>query len=258
MDGWIAVVTDITETVRYEEQLRVANAELTRANADLNQFAFAASHDLQEPLRMITSYSQLLMKGYRGQLDGQAETCVQWITEGTQRMQDLLRDLLAYTQVTGGGQEAVEPVDLNLVFQQTLENCKAAIEESHASITSDPLPVVPGHNPHFMQLFQNLIGNALKYRSERPPRIHVSAVKEGGIWRLSVADNGIGFDPRYSERIFRLFKRLHGRQDYSGNGIGLALCARIIAHYGGRIWAEAQLGVGATFRFTLPKQRPIG
>jgi len=251
VDGWIAVVTDITDTVRYEEQLRAANGELARANTDLNQFAFAASHDLQEPLRMITSYSQLLLKGYRGQLNGQAETYVQWITEGTRRMRDLLADLLAYTQVTAGGQAAGEPVDLNLVFQETLENCKATIQETGASVTRDPLPVVPGHNPHFMQLFQNLIGNALKYRSERPPRIHVSAVKEGGNWRLGVADNGIGIDPQYHPKIFGVFKRLHG-STIPGTGVGLAICQRVVERGGGRIWVESHEGQGATFYFTLP------
>jgi PAS domain S-box-containing protein len=256
VDGWIAVVTDVTDTVRYEEQLREANAELARANDDLNQFAFAASHDLQEPLRMITSYSQMLLKGYRGRLDSEAAICVGYITEGTKRMRELLADLLAYTQVSGSGQEAMEPVDLNLVFQQTLENCKAAIEESHASLSSDPLPVVTGHNPHFVELFQNVIGNALKYRSERPPNIHVSAVEENGMWRLGVADNGIGIDPQYHQNVFGVFKRLHGKT-IPGTGIGLAICQRVVERNGGRIWVESQAGQGATFYFTLPTVKVI-
>jgi PAS domain S-box-containing protein len=178
--GVVLVFRDITARKKAEQaveqsvgQLRETNAALARANADLNQFAFAASHDLQEPLRMITSYSQMLLKGYRGQLDSDAATWVQWITEGTKRMGDLLRDLLAYTEVTGTVEEPVEPVDLNLVFQQTVQNCKATIEETQASVTSDCLPVIPGCKPHFVQLFQNLIANALKYRSERPLHIHV-------------------------------------------------------------------------------------
>jgi light-regulated signal transduction histidine kinase (bacteriophytochrome) len=200
---------------------------------------------------MITSYPQMLRKGYRGHLDSEAGICVGYITEGTKRMQDLLSDLLAYTQVTGGGQQALEPGDLNLVLQETLETWQAAIEEGRASITSGPLPVVPGHHPHFVQLFQNLIGNALKYRTEQPPRIHVSAVRENAMWRLAVADNGIGIDPEYHQKVFGVFKRLHGKT-ILGTGIGLAICQRVVERGGGRIWVESQEGQGAAFYFTLP------
>jgi PAS domain S-box-containing protein len=247
VDGWTAVVIDITDTVRYEEQLRDAHAELARANLDLSQFAFTASHDLQEP-RLITSYSQLLMKGYRGQLGGDAATCVECITAATKRV----GELLAHAQVTG--EESAEPVDLSLVFRQMLENSKAAIEESPASVTRGPLPVVPGHNPHFVQLFQNLIGNALKYRSERPPRIHVSALNEDGMWRLAVADNGIGIDPQYHQSVFGVFDGLHAKT-IPGAGIGLAICQRAVERSGGRIWVESQPGQGATFCFTLSPLR---
>src|SRR5262249_23613521 len=151
---------------------------------------------LQEPLRMITAYSQLLVKGYRGQLEGEASTCVQFIAEGTKRMRELLADLLAYTQLTGEGQ-VLERVDLNHVFQTAVQNCETAIEETGASVTSDPLPTIYGYQPHFVQLLQNLISNAIKYRSHRPPRIHVSAVRQSGMWRFAVTDNGIGIAAEY-------------------------------------------------------------
>lgn len=236
---------------RAEEALRAANAALVRANEDLNQFAFAASHDLQEPLRMITTYAQLLVKTYPGELEGEAQTYADFMTEGTKRMRDLLADLLDFTRLSGEAETAIEWLDLNLVFEKTIENCRTAIEESQAAVTSDPLPRVPGHEPHFLQLFQNLIGNALKYRSTETPRIHVSAVKENGTWRFAVADNGIGIDPEYHKDIFGVFKRLHGKS-VPGTGIGLAICKRVAERYGGRIWVESQENLGSTFYFTIP------
>jgi light-regulated signal transduction histidine kinase (bacteriophytochrome) len=247
---------DLIEKSRAEESLRRSNQQLLRANEDLNQFAFAASHDLQEPLRMITTYSQLLLKGYRGQLSGDASACVEFITDGTARMRELLADLLAYTRLSVEAHELAEAVDLNLVFHKTTENCRAAIQECHATVTRDPLPSVPGHETHFLQLFQNLIGNALKYRAGCPPRIHVSAAREGGFWRIAVADNGIGIEPEYHQKIFGLFKRLHGRA-IPGTGIGLAICQRVVERYGGRIWVESQRDEGATFYFTLPAVREV-
>ena len=208
VEGWTAVVTDITEAKRSEERLLSANADLARANEDLNQFAFAASHDLQEPLRMITAYSQLLVRGYRGQLNGDAATSVEYITQGTKRMRELLADLLEYTRLTDNADEALTEVDLNNVFEKTLENCKTAIDESHAVVTSEPLPTVSGQEPHFVQLLQNLVSNAIKYRSDRPPQVHVSAQQQGRFWQLAVADNGIGIDPEYHEQIFGVFREL--------------------------------------------------
>jgi len=202
---------------------------------------------------MITAYSQLLVKGYRGQLDGEAAICAEYITDGTKRMRDLLADLLAYTQVAGNSQEA-EPlklINLNQVFSKVLENCKAAIEETKAVITSDDLPAISGHEPHFIQLFQNLITNALKYRSDRPPMVDVSVQKQNGQWRFAIADNGIGIEPDYHQKIFGVFKRLHGKA-ISGTGIGLAICQRVVQLYGGRIWVESKVDQGATFYFTLP------
>ena len=228
----LEVNVDITQRRAAEEALRHLNAALLRANEDLSQFAFAASHDLQEPLRMITSYSQLLLKGYRGQLDGEAATCIEFITEGNKRMRDLLASLLAYIQVAGDGQGATDPVDLNHVFLTALKNCQAAIEESNALINSENLPTIPGYEPHFVQLFQNLIGNGLKYRSERPPRIHVSAERQDGLWRIAIQDNGIGIAPEYHKQIFGVFKRLHGKA-VPGTGIGLAICKRVVERYGG-------------------------
>jgi PAS domain S-box-containing protein len=256
--GVVLVFRDITARKKAEDaiersvdELRISNAALSRANEDLNQFAFAASHDLQEPLRMITSFSQLLLEGYRGQLDAEASTCVEFITQSTKRMRELLADLLAYTQVSGDGQQAVELVDLNRVFQKALENCKTAIEEGKASVTVDHLPSVPGYEPHFLQLFQNLISNAIKYRGEAAPQVHCSAAIVDGVWCVGVADNGIGIAPEYHQKIFGIFKRLQGKS-IPGTGIGLAICQRVVERYGGRIWVESQVNQGATFYFTLP------
>lgn len=242
---------DITERIRAEEELRKLNAALSRANEDLSHFAFAASHDLQEPLRVITSYAQLLIKGYRGQLDDEASLCVHFITEGTKRMRALLADLLAYTQVTSEEQKPTESVDLNLLFQKVLENLKAAIEESGAIVTSEPLPVVEGHEAHFIQLFQNLVDNGIKYHGDHTPRIHISVKTDSDAWRVAVADNGIGIAPAYHETVFSVFKRLHGKS-IPGTGIGLAVCQRVVERYGGRIWVESDGdGHGSTFCFTL-------
>jgi PAS domain S-box-containing protein len=241
---WVGSSTDIHEEREQEENLR-------RANADLNQFAFAASHDLQEPLRMITSYSQLLVKSCRGQLDGDAEVCVGYIAEGTRRMRALLADLLSYSAASSDLSEPTRIVNLNQVFETATQNLMPAIAESGASVTRDELPSVWGHETHFVQLFQNLISNALKYRAAEAPRIHVSAENRHHEWRFSVADNGMGIAPQYHEKIFGVFKRLHGNK-IPGTGIGLAICQRVAERYDGRIWVESELDQGATFYFTLP------
>jgi PAS domain S-box-containing protein len=258
--GVVLVFRDITERRAVELQEKKSSAALAaqaellaRTNADLEQFAYAASHDLQEPLRMITTYSQLLLKGYRGQLEGEAGLCVQNIADGTRRMRDLLADLLAYTQLTTEGQMSSEIADLNSVWETTLHNLKAAIEENGAVVTCDPLPVVPGREAHFIQLFQNLVGNSIKYRSDSPPRVHVAAEQQDGVWRFAVSDNGIGIDPLYQKQIFGIFKRLHGKQ-IPGTGIGLAICQRVVERGGGRIWVESEPDRGATFYFTLPRE----
>jgi len=235
------------------DRLLKANTELARANEDLNQFAFAASHDLQEPLRMVSAYSQLLVRNYQGNLTGDAEACVKFIKDGTSRMKDLLTDLLNYAHLGGTGQaaETLMAIDLNQVFVKVLENCMAGIEEAGASVTSDELPTVYGHEPHLIQLFQNLITNAIKYRSSLPLRIHVSAEEKNGFWQIAVADNGIGIAPEYRQQIFGVFKRLHGSA-IPGTGMGLAICQRVVQRYGGRIWVESEVNRGATFYFTFP------
>jgi PAS domain S-box-containing protein len=257
--GVVLVFRDVTE--RREVEIRDKEsaaalarqaALLARTNADLQQFAYSASHDLQEPLRMIANYSQLLLKGYRGRLDDQAGLCVNYITEGTHRMQELLADLLSYTQLSPEGQASAEIVDLSAVCEKATQNLKAAIEESNAVVACDPLPQVPGHEAHFIQLFQNLVANAIKYRSDVPPRIHISAEILDGDWRFAVRDNGIGIPPEHHRQIFGVFKRLHGKT-IPGTGIGLAICQRVVDTNGGRIWVESEPNRGATFYFTLPR-----
>jgi PAS domain S-box-containing protein len=250
-DAVLAAVIDITERKKAEERLQRTNQELSRANEALQQFAFAASHDLQEPLRMITSYSQLLLSGYRGPVEGEAAVCVKFISQGTTRMRELLADLLAYTQVSTDGELSHERVDLNLVAGKAVENLRTAIEESRAAVTIDRLPTIRGQNAHFVQIFQNLLGNAIKYRTEQAPVIHVSSEREYGLWRISVSDNGIGIDPEYQSTIFRVFKRLHGKT-VPGTGMGLAICQRVVERHGGRIWVESKPGGGSTFHFTVP------
>jgi PAS domain S-box-containing protein len=260
--GIVLVFRDVTERRASEKrmaeqaaELRLSNAAILRANEDLNQFAFAASHDLQEPLRMITAYSELLVKEHSRRLNEDAATCLGFITEGTRRMRELLSDLLAYTQVRASQEsQPLAVIDLNHVLAETLENCTTRIREVDAVITSDHLPSIPGDRQHLIQLFQNLITNALKYRSERQSRIHVSAERQNAHWLLGVADNGIGIAPEYHERIFAIFKRLHGRS-IAGTGIGLAICQRVVERYGGRIWVESQVDQGATFYFTLPARQ---
>src|ERR1700722_9748986 len=247
---------DLVERQSAEQELRSINDELRRLNGDLNQFAYAASHDLQEPLRMITSYSQMLVKGYRGNLDEEAALCVKFITSGTQRMRELLADLLVYTQVNdaAGGTELV---DLNQVLEKEIENLKTSIDESEALVTHDELPTVRGHEAHFLQIFQNLISNAVKYRTARPPRINIGAHRSEDAWLLSVADNGMGIDRAYHQSIFGVFRRLHGRE-MPGTGIGLAICQRAVERYGGRIWVDSQVDHGSIFYFTLPASQGDG
>ena len=248
-------VLTLQETVREKDQahreLEQAAMALRRLNDDLNQFAFAASHDLQEPLRMVTSYSQLLVKSCGDQLGEESSLCIGFIEEGTGRMRRLLADLLAYIQIAARGKELDERVDLNNVLETATRNLNAAIKESGAAVSSDSLPVVWGQPVHFVQLFQNLISNAIKYRAASPPRVQVSVERLNGEWRFAVADNGMGIDTEYHQTIFGVFKRLHGRA-IPGTGIGLAICQRVVERYGGRIWVESQPQDGATFYFTLP------
>ena len=242
---------DITEQKRAEEKLKVTLADLERSNQELEQFAYVASHDLQEPLRMVSSYTQLLARRYQGKLGADADEFIAYAVDGASRMQGLITDLLAYSRV-GTRTKGFELTDCQAVLDLALANLRAAIDTSGAVVTHELLPTVMADRLQLVQLFQNLVGNAIKFHVEEPPRIHVSAEKKAGEWEFLVRDNGIGIDPQYAERIFVIFQRLHTREEYSGGtGIGLAICKKIVERRGGRIWVESQLGKGSTFHFTI-------
>ncbi len=238
---------DITARKHAEEDLR-------RANQDLEQFAFSASHDLQEPLRNVAIFGQLLQKRYGNKLDAEAEEFVGYIIEGAQRVSLLVTDLLAYTQAASLEREPVTPVDAGNVFEKVLKGLQNAVRESHGAVTSGPLPFVAVKEIHLQQLLQNLIGNALKYRQDdEPPLVHVSAVRQDFHWRFCIQDNGIGIAPEHQAQVFGIFKRLHAKGGkYAGTGIGLAICEKIVGRYGGRIWMESELGKGTKVYFTVP------
>jgi light-regulated signal transduction histidine kinase (bacteriophytochrome) len=232
-------------------ELERSNEELERSNKELAQFAYVASHDLQEPLRMVGSYTQLLSKRYKGKLDADADEFINFAVDGVVRMKTLINDLLDYSRVGTRGKE-LSPADCEEVLEYTLVNLQRLIEDTQASVTHSPLPVVMADPSQIGQLFQNLIGNAVKFRGEAPPAVHVSAEKGPNEWVFSVSDNGIGIHPDYVDRIFEIFQRLHSRTEYPGTGIGLAVCKKIVERHGGRVWVESDLGAGSTFRFTIP------
>jgi PAS domain S-box-containing protein len=243
--SWYGTSTDIDEYKRTEAALR-------RSKADLEQFAYAAAHDLQEPLRNIAIYAELLARRYEGKLAGDADTYIRYASDGAKRMQRLVEDLLAYTRIIHADEQPRAHVSCSAALQDAIENLRPTIEETGAEITSDTLPDINGGATLVLQLFQNLIGNAIKYRGMSPPAIRVSVTREGEMWRFAVRDNGIGIHPDYHQRIFGVFKRLHGRE-VAGTGIGLAICKRIVEHSGGSIWVESNgQGSGSTFFFTLP------
>ena len=243
---------NITEQVKNQEALRSANEALQRSNADLEQFAYSASHDLQEPLRMVSTYGEMLRRKYDNQLDARAEEYIGYIVEGGSRMERLLRDLRAFTHASLAAHEPPPIVDSQTVLDSALTNLTAAIGENGAEITSGHLPCVAIHEFQLEQLFQNIIGNAIRYRSEASPRIHVDAARNGRYWRFSIRDNGIGIDPEYKEQVFGIFKRLHASSEYPGTGMGLAICQRVVERAGGRIWVDSEPGRGSTFFFELP------
>jgi len=251
----VALFDDITARKAAEAALRGAHEELKRSNAELEQFAYVASHDLQEPLRMVSSYTQLLMRRYGDKLDGDAKEFTAFIVDGATRMKQLIEDLLAYSRV-GTRDKNFKPVGAESPLERALANLRAAIQDSGATVTRDKLPTVRCDEVQLAQLFQNLIGNALKFRKpDAAPAVHVGAADHGEEWEFTVRDNGIGIEPQYFERIFMVFQRLHNKGEYPGTGIGLAIVKKVVERHGGRIWVQSQLGAGTTFHFTMPKER---
>ena len=241
---------DVTELKKAEQILKLKIEELKHSNEELEQFAYISSHDLQEPLRTITSYLQLLQRKYQGNLDDKADKYINFAIEGAARMQNLIIDLLDYSRV-GTGDDEPESIDCKFILNKVLFDIKALIKENNATISHDPLPEVMADSTQIVQVFQNLIINGIKFHGEEAPKIHISAEKIASEWVFSVQDNGIGIDPQYSERIFEIFKRLNSRERYPGTGIGLSICKKIVERHGGRIWVESELGKGSTFYFTL-------
>ncbi len=246
--AWYVIGEDRSEVARWRE---IADA---RAR-ELQQFAYVASHDLKEPLRMVSSYVQLLARRYRGKLDADADEFIAFAVDGANRMQSMITDLLSYSRVTTQG-KPFEPTDMNAVFDRATANLQLAIEEFGAVVTRDDLPTICADGAQMVQLLQHLVGNAIKFRrSDERPEIHVAARQQGGEWIFSVSDNGMGIEPKDHERVFHIFQKLHGRGEYPGNGIGLAICRKIVERHGGRIWVESDLGRGSTFYFTLPADK---
>jgi light-regulated signal transduction histidine kinase (bacteriophytochrome) len=254
--GASKIARDITDKVRQEQALQAANVALQVANEDLQQFAHSASHDLQEPLRSVAIYCQLLQKKYAGALDPNGRQYLDFAVEGARRMEDLLKNLRLYMQVSMADKALVIAIDANQAFHNTLLNLKVAIEETGATVTSSELPNVSMPPGQLELIFQNLITNAIRYRSDLPPKIQVAVARQPAGWLFSVQDNGVGIEPRFHEHIFGLFRRLHAGTENSGSGMGLAICQRIIARVGGRIWVESEPGSGSTFLFTIPDTTP--
>jgi light-regulated signal transduction histidine kinase (bacteriophytochrome) len=246
-----SLLQEIKERKETEAKLKTANEALSRANEDLEQFAYSASHDLQEPLRMVSTYSQMLKRKYGGKFDAKAELYIGYTVQGALRMEQLIRDLLLYTRLTNTAGDSTVAIDANEALGSAISNLQAAIEQSEASIKKTSLPTVCMQAVHLQQIFQNLLANAIKYRGKERPTIEIEAVQRNNDWRFSVKDNGIGIDAQYANDIFGIFKRLHSAAEYSGTGMGLAICKRIIERYGGQIWVESELGKGAIFHFTV-------
>jgi PAS domain S-box-containing protein len=250
-----AAIRDISVRKNADEHLVKTVKELKRSNDELQQFAYVSSHDLQEPLRMVSSYTQLLGVRYKGRLDSDADEFIAFAVDGCNRMQRLIRDLLAYSRAGTNG-KALREISGEDALQAALSNLRAAVEQSGAVVTHDSLPVIKIDETQLTQIFQNLVGNAIKYRRAESPQVHISASKNGGNeWIFPVRDNGLGIDPQYFDRIFVLFQRLHGRDEFEGTGIGLAICKKLLERLGGRIWVESQPEKGSTFCFALPEMQ---
>jgi signal transduction histidine kinase len=245
------ILAELSALRAAHEQLDAQTRDLARSNAELEQFAYVASHDLQEPLRKVASFCQLLEQRYKGQLDERADQYIEFAVDGAKRMQQLINDLLAFSRVGRMG-DTPEPVDLGESARRALANLDATVVESRAKVDVGPLPTVSGESSLLTALLQNLISNALKFHGEVAPEIHIRAERDGDEWLFACSDNGIGIDPEYSERVFVIFQRLHSKDEYAGTGIGLAMCRKIVEHHGGRIWLDPTAGPGTTFRFTLP------
>ena len=270
-----AAIRDVTERKKADQEIRELNAlleqrvaertaelvesntALLRSNYDLSQFAYAASHDLQEPLRLVALYSQMLRKKYSGRIDAHADEYISYVVNSANRMEQLLKDLLAYSQVGSSNEGPAEPVACAEVLRKVMLNLQAGIDQSGALVTWNGLPTIQAHEIRLVQLFQNLVGNAIKYRRAEAPKIVVGAKRRLSDWLFSVQDNGIGIKPEYAQQVFGIFKRLHGI-NYPGTGIGLAICQRIVENYGGRIWVESTPGEGSIFYFTLPQRLAAG
>lgn len=248
----IAIIRDVTDHRRLERELKHNNEELKRSNQELEQFAYVASHDLQEPLRMVSGYTQLIKRRYAGELDAAANEYIDFAVDGVKRMQALINDLLAFSRVNARG-KPFGLVDLRDVADQTVSNLRPMIEECGGRVELGYLPTVAGDRTQLIQLLQNLVTNALKFkRSDVAPVVRIAAARDGDVWQVDVADNGIGMEPQYFDRIFVIFQRLHSREKYPGTGIGLSICKKVVERHGGRIWLDSAEGAGTTFHFTLP------
>jgi signal transduction histidine kinase len=247
----LRILQELSAVQEANESLAAQAAELRRSNAELEQFAYVASHDLQEPLRKVTSFCQLLQRRYGGQLDERADQYIEFAVDGAKRMQVLINDLLAFSRVGRTGSD-LAPVDCEAALAGAKANLAAHIEQSGAVIEAGPLPTVMAQQTLLSVVFQNLVGNALKFRGDQPPHVVVAAERDGAKWSFSVSDNGIGIEPQYADRVFLIFQRLHDKTAYPGTGIGLAMCRKIIEYFGGRIWLDTEAENGTRFRFTLP------
>ena len=257
--GYEEIIQDITqrknmekELARKTKQLKKKNKQLAKSNKDLQQFAYVASHDLQEPLRTVSNFIQLLQKRYQDKLDKDANEFINYAVNGVNRMRDLINDLLLLSRIKTRG-KPFEEVDMNVVLNNVMSDLRNSIKEKNATITNDPLPEIIADRTQMRTILQNLISNALKFHGETPPRVHISGETKEKEWIFSVKDNGIGIDPQYFDRIFEIFQRLHTREEYDGTGIGLALCKKIIQRHKGKIWVESEENKGSTFYFSIPK-----